>query len=195
MNIRQLNEIFNLYQDGKYKYADIDAKSVYDNCINKDFGSHTFEEADKFKEFVGITKDTNEEELRGIRNTLVRYWAEECERYSGDDWGRSRSKEESDRNWKMGDQMQFFTTVIDMAIDNLPEEKRMHEDLTITSEADPEWGLGDFYFAATEQDMYDSLDKMTLGDSVGCYLKHKEYDETCELTIDLIDENLYVMKF
>ena len=194
MNIRQLNEVFNLYQDGKYKYADIDAKSVYDNCINKDFGSHTFEEADKFKEFVGITKDTNEEELRGIRNTLVRYWADECKKYNGDDWGRSRSKEESDRNWKMGDQMQFFTTVIDMAINALPEEKRMHEDLTITSEADPEWGLGDFYFATTEQDMYDSLDKMTLGDSVGCYLKHKEHDETYELTIDLIDENLYVMK-
>ena len=34
MNARQLNELFDLYQDGKFKYADIDAKSVYDNCIN-----------------------------------------------------------------------------------------------------------------------------------------------------------------
>jgi len=130
MNFRQLNETINLYMVNGLNYADIDAKSVYDNCVNKDFGSHTFEEADKFKEFVGITPETTEAELRGIRNTLVRYWADYVKEYKGDDWGRSRSKEESDREFKMGDQMQFFTTVIDMAIDNLPEEKRMHEDVS-----------------------------------------------------------------
>ena len=105
MNVKQLNELFDLYQDGKFKYADIDAKSVYDNCINKDFGSHTFEEADKFKKFVGITPETTEEELRAIRNTLVRYWADNMDR--------------TEEGFKMGDQMQFYTTVIDMAIDSL----------------------------------------------------------------------------
>lgn len=129
MNIKQLNEAINLYMVNGLNYADIDAKSVYDNCINKDFGSHTFEEAAKFKEFVGITPETTEAELRGIRNTLVRYWADYVKEYKGDDWGSSRSKEESDREFKMGDQMQFFTTVIDMAIDALPEEKRIHESL------------------------------------------------------------------
>lgn len=128
MNIRQLNEVLNLYTDGRFKYADIDAQAVYDNCVNADFGSHTFEEADKFKEFVGITKETTEEELRAIRNTLVKFWADAVKEFKGDDHGKSRSKEESDREWKMGDQMQFYTTVIDMAINNLPEDKRIHED-------------------------------------------------------------------
>ena len=192
MNIRQLNEIFNLYQDGKYKYADIDAKSVYDNCINKDFGSHTFEEADKFKEFVGITKDTNEEELRGIRNTLVRYWADECKKYSGDDWGRSRSKEESDRNWKMGDQMQFFTTVIDMTINALPEEKRMHEDLQLVDKADPDFQLGDAYIAKNKEDLINGLDKLTLGDTIGVFVNYLDEDGvTGELNVEMVDEDLF----
>lgn len=133
MNIKQLNEAINLYMVNGLNYADIDAKSVYDNCVNRDFGSHTFGEAAKFKEFVGITPETTEAELRGIRNTLVRYWADCVKEYKGDDWGRSRSKEESDKEFKMGDQMQFFTTVIDMAIDNLPEEKRIHESLKESS--------------------------------------------------------------
>lgn len=165
MNTRQLNELLNLYQDGKYKYADIDAKSAYDNCINKDFGSHTFEEADKFKEFVGITPETTEEELRAIRNTLVRYWADEREKYNGEDWGRSRSQEESDRTWKMGDQMQFFTTVIDMAIDALPKEKRIQEKFDPSETKVPtEEDLDDIYdclqtlnkieyFVETEEDL------------------------------------------
>ena len=129
MNIKQLNEVFSIYSDGRFKYADIDAKAVYDNCINKDFGSHTFEEADEFKKFVNITPETDEEQLRALRNTLVKYWADYVKEYKGDDWGRSRSKEESDKEFKMGDQMQFFTTVIDMAIDNLPEDKRIQESL------------------------------------------------------------------
>ena len=112
MNIKQLNEVFSIYSDGRFKYADIDAKAVYDNCINKDFG-------------VNITPETDEEQLRALRNTLVKYWADYVKEYKGDDWGRSRTKEESDKEWKMGDQMQFFTTVIDMAIDNLPEDKRI----------------------------------------------------------------------
>lgn len=194
MNIRQLNEVLNLYQDGKYKYADIDAKSVYDNCINKDFGSHTFEEADKFKEFVGITKDTKEEELRGIRNTLVRYWADECKKYNGDDWGRSRSKEESDRNWKMGDQMQFFTTVIDMAIDNLPEEKRIHEDLQLVDKADPDFQLGDAYIAKNKEDLINGLDKLTLGDTIGAFVNYLDMDGvTGELNVEMVDEDLFTI--
>lgn len=138
MNIRQLNEVFSIYSDGRFKYADIDAKAVYDNCINKDFGSHTFEEADEFKKFVNITPETDEEQLRALRNTLVKYWADYVKEYKGDDWGKSRSKEESDKEFKMGDQMQFFTTVIDMAIDNLPEDKRIQESLNedINSRAD-----------------------------------------------------------
>ena len=129
MNIKQLNEVFSIYSDGRFKYADIDAKAVYDNCINKDFGSHTFEEANEFKKFVNITPETDEEQLRALRNTLVKYWADYVKEYKGDDWGRSRSKEESDKEFKMGDQMQFFTTVIDMTIDNLPENKRIQESL------------------------------------------------------------------
>lgn len=138
MNIKQLNEVFSIYSDGRFKYADIDAKAVYDNCINKDFGSHTFEEADEFKKFVNITPETDEEQLRALRNTLVKYWADYVKEYKGDDWGRSRSKEESDKEFKMGDQMQFFTTVIDMTIDNLPENKRIQESLNedINSRAD-----------------------------------------------------------
>ena len=151
MNTRQLNELLNLYQDGKYKYADIDAKSVYDNCINKDFGSHTFEEADKFKEFVGITPETTEEELRAIRNTLVRYWADNMDK--------------TDAGFKMGDQMQFFTTVIDMAIDALPKEKRIQEKFDPSETKVPtEEDLDDIYdclqtlnkieyFVETEEDL------------------------------------------
>lgn len=116
MDIKQLNEVLNIYSDGRFKYADIDAKAVYDNCINADFGSHTFEEADKFKEFVGIDENTTEEELRAIRNTLVKYWADNMDK--------------TEEGFKMGDQMQFYTTVIDMAIDNLPEDKRIQESLT-----------------------------------------------------------------
>lgn len=114
MNVKHLNEIFSLYTNGKFKYADIDAKSVYDNCVNKDFGSHTFEEAKAFKDYVGIDENTTEEELRAIRNTLVRYWADNMDK--------------TDEGFKMGDQMQFFTTVIDMALDNLPKDKRIQED-------------------------------------------------------------------
>lgn len=113
MNVKHLNEIFSLYTNGKFKYADIDAKSVYDNCVNKDLGSHTFEEAKAFKDYVGIDENTTEEELRAIRNTLVRYWADNMDK--------------TDEGFKMGDQMQFFTSVIDMAIDNLPKDESINE--------------------------------------------------------------------
>ena len=113
MDIKLINEALKIKLENGYKYADIDAKSIYDNCVNKDLGSHTFAEADLFKKFVGIDENTTEEELRAIRNTLVRYWADNMDK--------------TDAGFKMGDQMQFFTTVIDMAIDNLPQEKRIQE--------------------------------------------------------------------
>ena len=120
MNIYQINEAIDFYTEGNYKYANVDAKQIYDNCINKDYGSHSFEEADQFKEFVGIDKNTTEDELRALRNTLVRYWAD-------------NSKQDNSNIVKMGDQMQFFTTVIDMMIDDLK-----HREETITEESDME---------------------------------------------------------
>ena len=72
--------------------------------------------------------------------------------------------------------------------------KELLEKLELIDKADPEFGLGDYYFASSEQDVFDSLDKMTLSDSVGVFLKHKELDERHELTIELVEPDLYIMK-
>ena len=66
-----------------------------------------------------------------------------------------------------------------------------NEELQLVAPADPDIQFGDTYFAHTEQDVFDCLDKMIPGDATGVFLKHKEYDETCELTIEMLDEDLY----
>ena len=76
----------------------------------------------------------------------------------------------------------------------IKEIKKFLEELELVYDADPEYQIGDTYFAETEKDVFDSLDKMVPGDATGAYLKHKEFDETHELTIELVDEDGYVLK-
>ena len=71
------------------------------------------------------------------------------------------------------------------------KKKKKNEELQLVAPADPDIQFGDTYFAHTEQDVFDCLDKMIPGDATGVFLKHKEYDETCELTIEMLDEDLY----
>ena len=70
-------------------------------------------------------------------------------------------------------------------------KKKKNEELQLVAPADPDIQFGDTYFAHTEQDVFNCLDKMIPGDATGVFLKHKEYDETCELTIEMLDEDLY----
>ena len=71
------------------------------------------------------------------------------------------------------------------------KKKKKNEELQLVAPADPDIQFGDTYFAHTEQDVFNCLDKMIPGDARGVFLKHKEYDETCELTIEMLDEDLY----
>ena len=71
------------------------------------------------------------------------------------------------------------------------KKKKKNEELQLVAPSDPDIQFGDTYFAHTEQDVFDCLDKMIPGDATGVFLKHKEYDETCELTIEMLDEDLY----
>ena len=71
------------------------------------------------------------------------------------------------------------------------KKRKKHEALELVAEQDPEVQIGDTYFAHNEQDVFDCLDKMIPGDATGVYLKHKEYPETYELTIEMLDEDLY----
>lgn len=73
----------------------------------------------------------------------------------------------------------------------LLEQDFLNEELQLVAPADPDIQFGDTYFAHTEQDVFDCLDKMIPGDATGVFLKHKKYDETCELTIEMLDEDLY----
>lgn len=123
MKANLLLEAINLYQDGKYKYANIDAKDIYANCVNKDMGSHTFEEAKQFKDYVGINENTTPEELHAIRNTLVKYWSDHL-------------RDEGVDTFKMGDQMQFYTCVIDMMLDNLENNEQQEETAAKEEELD-----------------------------------------------------------
>lgn len=71
--------------------------------------------------------------------------------------------------------------------------KDLLEKLELVCPSDPEMQLGDTYFAETEKDIFDGLDKLIPGDALGIYLKHKEIDETQELTLEMLDEDKYKM--
>lgn len=71
--------------------------------------------------------------------------------------------------------------------------KDLLEKLELVCPSDPEMQLGDTYFAETEKDVFDGLDELIPGDALGIYLKHKEIDETQELTIEMLDEDKYKM--
>ena len=73
------------------------------------------------------------------------------------------------------------------------KKKKKNEELQLVWPADDELEMGDTYFAQTEDDVFACLDKMTLADATGVYLKNK-YGDTCELTIELIEPDQYVLK-
>lgn len=70
--------------------------------------------------------------------------------------------------------------------------KKLLEKLELVYPADDT--IGNTYFAHTKEDIISGLDKMTPGDAIGIFLKHKKYDETEELTIELIEPERYIMK-
>jgi hypothetical protein len=73
------------------------------------------------------------------------------------------------------------------------KKKKKNEELQLVWPADDELQIGDTYFAQTEDDVFACLDKMTLADATGVYLKNK-YGDTCELTIELIEPDQYILK-
>lgn len=78
MNIKKLNEQIEKLLEVDYKFADFDADTLY-KFVPESRGSITFEEVDKIKELIGITGNETPEQLRAIRNTIVKYRADRAE--------------------------------------------------------------------------------------------------------------------
>lgn len=138
MRAKLLLEAFNIRTENNFKYADFDVESLY-KFTPETMGTITFEEVEEVKKLIGLTGEETEEELRAIRNTIVRYWSDrleydraqaehdwEVEKASNPDANISEFRKNCTYDIRQ-DQMSAFTHVIDMLLHNLKED--VNEDL------------------------------------------------------------------
>ena len=128
MKIRSLVEAYNVIQDGKFKYADVDVEALCNAIIPEELHTISFEEADKVKEFLKLDEVETEEELRAIRNSIVRYITDKVMELRPQQKELSQKWHEENPDGKFADfmkqnpydilwdQMSAFTHIIDMEL-------------------------------------------------------------------------------
>ena len=125
MNIKQLNEVLTTFIDNR-PYADFDVAGLYETIIPEDFGSISFDEIDKVKDYLKLDEVETEDALRGIRNTIVKYCYEHtnkvdrekeiAEYQAKNPNGSFKDFRKQSKYERMWDQMSAFTHVIDMEL-------------------------------------------------------------------------------
>lgn len=76
--------------------------------------------------------------------------------------------------------------------DKIDESSQKNEDLQLVDKADPDFQLGDAYIAKNKEDLINSLDKLTLGDTIGAFVNYLDEDSvTGELNVEMADEDLF----
>lgn len=132
MRAKLLLEAFNIRTEDNLKYADFDVESLY-KFRPETMGTITFDEIEEVKKLIGLTGEETEEELRAIRNTIVRYWSDrleydiaqaehdwEIEKASNPDANISEFRKNCTCDIRQ-DQMSAFTHVIDMLLHSIKE--------------------------------------------------------------------------
>lgn len=132
MRAKLLLEAFNIRTENNFKYADFDVESLY-KFRPETMGTITFDEVKEVKKLIGLTGEETEEELRAIRNTIVRYWSDrleydraqaehdwEVEKASNPDADISEFRKNCTYDIRQ-DQMSAFTHVIDMLLHGINE--------------------------------------------------------------------------
>ena len=121
-------ELKNLLED--YQFADVPVEELYKKVVPESRGSISFDEIDKVKEILGITGTETEEELRSIRNSIVKYFSDRrdyLKAQAEEDWNQEKAMNpNADFNEFLKtcsydirmDQMSAFTHVIDRELMN-----------------------------------------------------------------------------
>ena len=125
---QRLSEAFSIYTDEGLKFADFDVEGLFNTIKPRRFHFIEEDEIEAVKDYLGITGEETEDELRAIRNTIVRYVADGAEerRKESDELSRKWHEENPDGDFAdfmkqnpydiMWDQMSAFTHVIDMEL-------------------------------------------------------------------------------
>ena len=128
MKIRSLVEAYDLIQDGKFKFADVDVETLCNTVIPEELHYISGEEVDKVREFLKLDEVETEEELRAIRNSIVRYITDKALelRPHQEELSQKWHEENPDGTFSdfmkqnpydiLWDQMSAFTHVIDMEL-------------------------------------------------------------------------------
>lgn len=128
MNITQLIEVYKVYTQDNFKFADFDVAGLFKSVVPKQLHMIDKEEIQEVKDFLHLDDVETEDELRAIRNTIVDYAYNECKvlRASNDTLAKQWKEKNPDGNFEdfmkqnpydiMWDQMSAFTHVIDMEL-------------------------------------------------------------------------------
>ena len=123
MNIKQLNEVLSLYTEGKFKFANFDVAGLYRDIVPEEFHYITEDEVEEIKDYLNLDEIETEEELRAMRNTIVKYCSDNTDRSNDEELYQQWKEENPYGSFKdfmkqnprdiMWDQMSAFTSVID----------------------------------------------------------------------------------
>lgn len=135
MDIKGLNQEFEkikenieLFYKSSLPYADIDVEGLYNTIKPSQQGFISDKEIENVKDFLGLTGNETKEELIGIRNSIVKYYAQQSELFY-EKPRKEHTQKEIENHFIMQDQMSAFTSVID-SITPSTEETNIEEAFT-----------------------------------------------------------------
>lgn len=118
--INRILEKIELEYEHNRPVAKIDVAGLFEQIKPAEKGFITFEEAKRVKDFLGLTGEETRMELTGIRNAIVRYYADIAETFY-EIPRKDHTQEELDNMEVIQDQMSAFTAVIDSMTMNMQE--------------------------------------------------------------------------
>lgn len=125
--VKRINEVLALYKDGKFDFADFDVEGLYD-LPKKEFHVISPEEVKAVRDYLNIDEIETEDELRAVRNTIVKYCADKSStmRKESEELSKKWHEENPDGTFEefmkqnpydiMWDKMSAYTHVIDMEL-------------------------------------------------------------------------------
>lgn len=128
MKIKSLLEAYNIIQDGKFKFADVDVEGLCNSVVPKELHYISKNEIQQVRDFLKLDEVETEEELRAIRNSIVRYITDKALelRPEQEELSKKWHEENPDGDFSdfmkqnpydiLWDQMSAFTHVIDMEL-------------------------------------------------------------------------------
>lgn len=135
MNIKDLNKTFTrinenieLFYKLKFPYANIDVENLFNTIKPEEKGFISDKEIEDIKHFLNIDGTETKEELTGLRNSIVKYYAQESEEFHKKP-RTEHTEEEIENYFQMQDQMSAFVAVIDSL---MPSKNEVNESLFST---------------------------------------------------------------